>query len=57
MFKSDKKNRLNNIRGAALLTVLSFLLAFSAIYVEFSKIENKEPKTTEIRKFNVQNRK
>lgn len=42
------------MRGAAILTILSVLLAFSAIYIEFSRIEHKSPKTTEIRKFNVE---
>jgi hypothetical protein len=54
MYKSGKKSRSNNIRGAAILTLLSIILAFSAVYVEFSRIENKEPKSTEIIKFNVQ---
>lgn len=40
------------MRGATLITVLSIVLAFSAIYVEFSRIEKKEPKTTEIKKIN-----
>jgi|GEM_PF-3144605 hypothetical protein len=54
MYKSDKNSRLNNIKGAAILTLLSILLAGSAVYVEFSRIENKEPKSTEIIKFNIQ---
>jgi hypothetical protein len=52
MFKVDKTKQSNTMRGATLITVLSIVLAFSAIYVEFSRIEKKEPKTTEIKKIN-----